>query len=111
MAGKTYQVIVRGKFAPLGDEQRAGLLARADDHDVYQAKFTEGGTVTYERSLLAFTFRCLIPATEQDGEAVVIGRAEALAAAAVAELGADHRDLKSVATDLDNIKIRHRARA
>ncbi|MEV4844839.1 DUF6204 family protein [Micromonospora matsumotoense] len=109
MAGKTYQVIVRGKFAPLGDEQRAALLARADEHEVFQARFTEEGTVTYERSLLAFTFRCLIPATGEDAEAVVIGRAEALAAAAIAELGAGHRDLRSVSTDLDNIKIRHRA--
>jgi hypothetical protein len=41
-------------------------------------------------------------------EAVVIGKAEALAAAAVLGLGADYRNLKSVSTDLDNIKIRRR---
>ncbi|MFJ8686964.1 DUF6204 family protein [Micromonospora wenchangensis] len=111
MAEKTYQVIVRGRFAPLGDEQRAALLARADEHDVFQAKFTEEGTVTYERSLLGFTFRCLVPATREEAEAVVIGRAEALAATAVAELGAGHRDLTSVSTDLDDIKIRHCARS
>lgn len=111
MAGTTYQVIVRGRFAPLDDGQRAALLARADEHDVYQARFTEEGTVTYERSLLGFTFRCLVPATGEDDEAVVTGRAEALAAAAVAELGAGHRDLTSVSTDLADIKIRHRARA
>ncbi|MET8910980.1 DUF6204 family protein [Micromonospora sp. NPDC004551] len=108
MATKTYQVIVRGKFAPLDDEQRATLLAMADEHDVFRAKFTEEGTVTYERSLLAFTFRCVVPATEEDEEAVVIDRAEALAAAAVRGLGANYRDLKSVSTDLDNIKIRRR---
>ncbi|MEU9505993.1 DUF6204 family protein [Micromonospora sp. NPDC048170] len=108
MAGKAYQVIVRGKFAPLDDEQRANLLAKADEHVVFRAKFTEEGTVTYERSLLAFTFRCMIPAAEEDKEAVVIGRAEALAAAAVRGLGADYRNLDSVLTDLDNIKIRRR---
>ncbi|WDZ87750.1 DUF6204 family protein [Micromonospora cathayae] len=108
MAGKSYQVIVRGKFPPLDDRQRADLLARADDHDVYQARFTEEGTLTYERSLLGFTFRCLVPATEEDGESVVTGRAEALAGAAVRGLGADYRDLTSVATDLDSIKIRRR---
>ncbi|MCI4061192.1 DUF6204 family protein [Micromonospora sp. R77] len=64
--------------------------------------------MTYERSLVAFTFRWLVPATAEDGEAVVIGKAEALAAAAVRGLGADHRDLKSVATDLDSIKVRRR---
>lgn len=109
MARKTYQVIVRGRFAPLDAGQRAALLAKADEHEVFQARFTEEGTVTYERSLLAFTFRCLIPATGEETEAGVIGRAEALAAAAVSALGADHRDLRSVSTDLDNIKIRHRA--
>ncbi|MFD0782705.1 DUF6204 family protein [Micromonospora azadirachtae] len=106
MARKTYQIIVRGKFAPLGDEQRATLLAKAGDHDVFRAKFTEDGTVTYEPSLLAFTFRCLVPATEEEKEAAVIGRAETLAVAAVRKLGADYRDLKSVSTDLDTIKIR-----
>ncbi|WP_229401379.1 DUF6204 family protein [Micromonospora okii] len=108
MAGKSYQVIVRGKFPPLDDKQRAELLARADEHDVFQAKFTEEGTVTYERSLLGFTFRCLVPADEADGEPVVIGRAEALAVAAVRGLGADCRDLRSVSTDLGDIKIRRR---
>ncbi|WKU08512.1 DUF6204 family protein [Micromonospora sp. HUAS LYJ1] len=110
-AGKSYQVIVRGRFAPLADEQRAALLARVDEHGAHQAKFTEEGIVTYERSLLGFTFRCLVPATEADGAAVVTGRAEALAAAAVAELGAGHRDLTSVSTDLADIKIRQRARS
>ncbi|MFE0589846.1 DUF6204 family protein [Micromonospora echinospora] len=109
-ARKTYQVIVRGKFAPLDGEQRAALLAVADQHDVFGARFTEEGTVTYERSLLTFTFRCVVPATEEDGEAVVTGRAEALAAAAVRELGAECRDLTSVSTDLDSIRIRRRGR-
>ncbi|MBM7494965.1 hypothetical protein JOD64_006187 [Micromonospora luteifusca] len=108
MARKTYQVIVRGKFAQLDDEQRAALLAKADEHDVFRAKFTEEGTVTYERSLLAFTFRCLVPASDEDREANVIGKAEALAAAAVSGIGAGYRDLKSVSTDLDDIKIRRR---
>ncbi|MEU4565061.1 DUF6204 family protein [Micromonospora sp. NPDC023956] len=110
MTSKTYQVIVRGRFAPLDAEQRAALLAVADDHDVFGARFTEEGTVTYERSLQTFTVRCLVPATEQDGEAAVTGRAEALAAAAVRGLGADYRDLTSVSTDLDSIRIRRRGR-
>ncbi|MET7747751.1 hypothetical protein [Micromonospora sp. NPDC005367] len=48
------------------------------------------------------------PATASAREAVVIGKAEALAAAAVRGLGADYCDLKSVSTDVDNIKIRRR---
>ena len=78
---------------------------------MFRARFTEEGTVTYVRSLLtSFTFRCVVPATEGDKEEVVIGKAEALAAAAVRGLGADYRDLTSVSTDLDSIKIRQRGR-
>ncbi|MDT0529860.1 DUF6204 family protein [Micromonospora sp. DSM 115977] len=111
MTRKTYQVIVRGKFASLSHEQRAALLAKADEHDVFRAGFTEEGTVTYERSLLSsFTFRCVVRASEDDEEEVVIGRAEALAAAAVRGLGVGYRDLTSVSTDLDSIKVRQRGR-
>ncbi|MEU8025202.1 DUF6204 family protein [Micromonospora haikouensis] len=110
MADKAYQVIVRGRFAPLDAGQRAALLARADEHEVFAARFTEEGTVTYERSLLGFTFRCVVRATAEDAAEVVTGRAEALAASAVRGLGADHGDLTSVATDLDSIKVRPRGR-
>jgi len=110
MSRKTYQVIVRGRFAPLDDDQRAKLLAEADKHDLLQARFSEEGTVTYEPSLLAFTFRCVVAATEEDKPAVVVGKAETLAAVAVRGLGAECRDLASVSTDMDSIKIRRRGR-
>jgi phage baseplate assembly protein gpV len=99
---------VRGKFAPLDDEQRAELLAPADEHDLPWARFTEQGTVTYDRALHAFTFRCIVPATEEEADTVVISTAERLAAESVHALGADSRDLRSSSTDLDSIKIKGR---
>jgi hypothetical protein len=110
MSRTTYQVITQGKFAPLTDEQRAALLARVDDHGVLNARFTEEGTVTYDRSLYAFSFRVLIPATDKDTERVVLAKAEERATATVRELGADCRDLRSVSTDLASIKIRRKGR-
>ncbi|MEV7171536.1 DUF6204 family protein [Streptomyces sp. NPDC093224] len=106
----TYQVLTRGKFAPLDEEQRASLLAQVDDHGVLSARFTEEGTVNYERGLHGFTFRVLIPATDDDTEELVLSQAEELAVAAVARLGAGCLDLKSVSTDLASIKIKRKGR-
>ncbi|MEU2510909.1 DUF6204 family protein [Streptomyces syringium] len=110
MSHTTYQVIVQGKFAPLDDEQRASLRARADEHDVFSARFTEEGTVTYQRTLHGFAFRVLVPADEEDSEALVLSKAEELAAVAVRKLGAECGDLRSVATDLASIKVRRKGR-
>ncbi|MFJ2781024.1 MULTISPECIES: DUF6204 family protein [unclassified Kitasatospora] len=110
MSRKTYQVITQGKFAPLDDEQRAALLAQADEHDLMKARFTEEGTVTYDRALLTFTFRVLVPATPEDKPEIVLEKAEKLTAEAVRRLGAGFRDLKSRSTDLDSIKIKRKGR-
>ena len=110
MSRKSYQVIVYGKFTPLDDDQRAALLAVADEHDLFRAKFTEEGTVTYERTLLTFTFRCVVKADEEDKTTEIVARAEELATTAVRALGADVRDLRSVSTDLETIKIKRRGR-
>ncbi|WP_217143022.1 DUF6204 family protein [Streptomyces sp. AC627_RSS907] len=110
MPRKNYQVIVYGKFAPLDDDQRARLLAVADEHDLFHSKFTEEGTVTYERSLLTFTFRCVMKADAEDKTEAVVADAEKMATGAVRDLGADVRDLRSVCTDLETIKIKRRGR-
>src|SRR5690242_16962498 len=105
MSRKDYQVIVYGRFAPLNDDQRAKLLAVADEHDLLQAKFTSEGSVTYERALRTFTFRCVVQA-DDDEAAIVVAEAEELATAAIRDLGADVRDLRTVSTDLETIKIK-----
>lgn len=110
MPRKNYQVIVYGTFATLDDDQRAELLAMADDHDLLRSKFTEEGTVTYERSLRTFTFRCVAQADAEDTIGEVVAGAEELATVAVRDLGADVRDLRSVCTDLDTIKVKRRGR-
>lgn len=110
MPRKNYQVIVYGTFATLDDDQRAELLAMADDHDLLRSKFTEEGTVTYERSLRTFTFRCVVQADAEDTIGEVVAGAEELATVAVRDLGADVRDLRSVCTDLDTIKVKRRGR-
>ncbi|MET9660190.1 DUF6204 family protein [Streptomyces sp. NPDC006510] len=106
MSRSTYQVITQGRFAPLDDEQRAALIAQADDHGVLTARFTEEGTITYDLPLYAFAFRVLIPVGEDDTERLVLSKAEELATAAVRELGAGCQDLRSRSSDLARIKVR-----
>lgn len=110
MSDKTYRVITHGRFGALTDEQRAALIARAGDHDLYSAQFTAKGTVTYEPALLAFTFRCVVPATGETRESEVLREAESLAATAIGELGGTFTDLRSSATDQSAIKIKRKGR-
>ena len=57
MALNIFRVTVRGFFTDLDAAVRDRLLADVDDHDALRAAFTEGGTLTYDRSLAAFSFR------------------------------------------------------
>lgn len=52
-----YRVTVRGFFEDLDPGVRATLLAEVDDHQPLDAAFTESGTLVYDRSLAAFSFR------------------------------------------------------
>jgi hypothetical protein len=60
---RPYRVTIRGQFDRLSDDQRAKLLEEADAHDTVTAgRFTEDGTVTYQRDLVGFTFRYIVQA-------------------------------------------------
>ena len=67
---ESYRVTVRGQFDRPSDEQRRQLLGDADAHDTVTAgRFTEDGTVTYQRNLVGFTFRYIVHASGPHGEA------------------------------------------
>jgi hypothetical protein len=66
---RPYRVTVRGQFNRPADELRHRLLADADAHDTVTAgRFTEEGTVTYQRDLVGFTFRYIVHASGAGGE-------------------------------------------
>jgi hypothetical protein len=102
-----YQVIVRGQFDGLDDDVRAALLAAVAEHDVLSARFTEDGTVTYDRSLHRFTFRCVIRA-EDNGEEEAALFGEEKAVTVLRAMGCGVRNLTAVATDMDKVVIRRR---
>ena len=55
---RAFRIKVRGEFRQLSDAQRADLLARAADHEPFQAAFTPEGNLTYDLAARPFfTFR------------------------------------------------------
>ena len=103
MGDRTFRVLVRGRFTGMPQERRAELLAQADAHDALLAEFTEPGTLTYDRSLTAFSVRCVVRA-EEERDAV----AEARSRAAALVAGTEHEIRRADATCMDDIRVRRR---
>ena len=105
MGTSIHRVVVRGQFDGLSDDQRADLLAEADDHEIFKATYTEWGSFTYDRALVAFQLRYEVrldpAASPADGTApdpVEIGLAKARAQ--LAEWGLPAKHLRATATDM-----------
>jgi hypothetical protein len=108
-----FRVLVRGRFDDLDADARARLLAEAEGHTVAMAGFSEAGTLTYDRTLTAFGFRVQLRERSTDevaadggrdeAEAAAVARAEQMATAACARLGAGLRDLRTTAGDMADV--------
>jgi hypothetical protein len=95
---RPYRVTVRGQFDRLTDEQRRTLLDEADAHDtVIAGRFTEDGTVTYQRDLVGFTFRYIVQAAGPTGEEDAATEGELRAIEWLEKAGWPYRRLTTVA--------------
>ncbi|WP_418959992.1 DUF6204 family protein [Streptomyces tritici] len=101
----TYRVIVRGRWDALSEESRARLLAEADDHGLAAMRFTEEGTLAYDRALRHFSYRVVVRSDAEDGEEMAAALAEDRVESALKALGHGYRELRSTVTDLDTMKI------
>ncbi|MGY1813789.1 DUF6204 family protein [Blastococcus sp. SYSU D00820] len=109
MSTRTYRVIVRGVFDGLDESRRAQLLERVAEHDLFAARFTEEGSLTYDASLSAFSHRSVVrvdpgPGEEDDAHAA----GQLLAMACLDAAGVGHRRLRSTVTCMDDVKVRRR---
>ncbi|MEU1451105.1 DUF6204 family protein [Streptomyces avermitilis] len=111
MSDRTFRVIVRGVFDGLTPDQRAGLLARAAEHDVLRAAFTPEGHLSYDLTARsAFTFRFL-DSGEAEGDILdATERAEGAAKAWLTERGYGYKNLRSQAEDLSQAPLGKRQR-
>lgn len=106
----TYRVIVRGTFDGLTDEARTRLLAEVDDHGLTAMRFSDEGTLTYDRALKHFSFRFLVVSDAGDGEEMAGVIAEDRAEELLGERGHGHGGLRSTVTDMDTMKINYKGR-
>ncbi|PSK83581.1 hypothetical protein CLV63_14033 [Murinocardiopsis flavida] len=103
-----FQIMVRGRFEGLADDARAGLLAEVAEHDVFAARFTEDGTLTYDATITWFTFRYLVHAENaESAEATALD----LATTALSGAGRAHGDLRCTTTDMALLKINRKKSA
>src|SRR3954452_20410897 len=109
MAERTYRVTVRGRFQGLDDDTPTRLQARAAEHDVLVARFTDEGTLTYDSRIDAFQHRAGVRVDEGPGEEDVALTAGELAAVEYLEAaGLGYGRLRSTATCVDDVKVRRR---
>ncbi|WP_432060177.1 DUF6204 family protein [Streptomyces sp. S1] len=101
----TYRVIVRGTFDGLSEESRSRLLAEVDEHGMTAMRFTEEGSLAYDRTLKHFSYRLVVVSDAEDGEEMAGALAEDRVERALKELGHGYAGLRSTVTDLDTMKI------
>ena len=106
MAVRIFRVVVRGHFHGLDEEQRANLRAQAEQYEIFKSAYTADGTLTYERNLVAFSFRYEIRDTDEPPAGAaerVIAVALDKARAALGVMGVDFRHLRGTATDMGDV--------
>lgn len=111
MSTRTFRITVRGFFDGLQPEQRAELLARADEHDVLRAAFTAEGHLSYDLAARdAFAFRYADSGEEEVDILAATARAEAAAEAWLTGRGYGYKNLRSKAEDLSQAPLGKRRR-
>jgi hypothetical protein len=106
MPTRIFRVVIRGHFHDLDPEQRAALVADADNHEIFKAAYTAEGTLTYEPNLVAFSFRYEMRETDDETADPAAGLIEAGLAKARASLdamGIDYRHLRGTATNMASV--------
>lgn len=106
MTLRIFRVVVRGHFHDLDEEQRAVLVAEADNYEIFKSAYTADGTLTYEPNLVAFSFRYEMRRSDEsaaDAEDRAVEAALAKARAALDVMGVGYRHLRATATDMASI--------
>jgi len=108
---RAFRIKVRGEFQQLSEQQRADLLARAAEHEPFQAAFTPEGNLTYDLAARPFfTFRFADSGDTEADLAAATTRAEEAAAAWLTERGLAFRLVTTTAEDLSQAPLGKRAR-
>ena len=108
---RTIRVTVRGSFDRLSEQQLAGLVAAGADHDFLRTEYTTDGHLAFDLPARPFfTFRFAEQADDEQDVPRAAARAEAKAAAWMAERGYPVKNLTSQTVDLAEVPLGKRGR-
>jgi hypothetical protein len=108
---RSIRVTVRGSFGTLTEQQLAELVAAQAEHDFLHTQYTAQGHLTYDLPARPFfTFRFAEQADDAAGVPQAAVRAEAKAAAWMAERGYPVKSLSSQSVDLAEVPLGKRGR-
>lgn len=97
------RIVVRGHFADLDEATRARLLAEADDHDLFDARFTRDGFWVYDRSLVAFNIRYEVRVRGDESTEEIQRQREQRSAEFLDDQGVPYKYLRSSVTDMSEM--------
>ncbi|WP_050776712.1 DUF6204 family protein [Streptomyces sp. SPB074] len=107
----TYRVTLRGVWAPHDEAEREVLRAGLAEADGLGAmRFTPGGSLAYDRTLKAFSFRVEVRSDAEDGEEMAAALAEERLSEVLRERGLHCGELRASVTDLDTMKVNRKRR-
>jgi hypothetical protein len=107
----TYRVTLRGVWAARDETEREALRAGLAEADGLGAmRFTPEGSLSYDRSLKAFSFRIELRADAADGEEMAVALAEERFGHLVRERGLHCGALRASVTDVDTMKVNRKRR-
>jgi len=108
---RTIRVTVRGVFDGLSDAQLAELVERQDEHDFLRTQYTAEGYLAYDLPARPFfSFRFAQEAADEAEIPRVSARAEATAAAWMAQRGYPVKNLTAQVVDMSQVPLGKRGR-
>jgi hypothetical protein len=111
MTSRSLRITVRGHFDRLSEAQTAELVAAAAEHDLLFTAYTAAGYLAYDLpSRPFFTFRFADEVPAESDIAAAAAKAEAKAAAWMAQRGYAVKNLSAQTVDLSEVPLGKRGR-
>ncbi len=103
-----YRVTVRGQFSEISQEARSYLQKSSEEHDIFKSQFTEEGTFTYDKQLVAFNLRYELRTSGASSEQQAIGQAVQETEKFLQTMRIGYKRLRASAMDMSSMSGRSR---
>lgn len=103
-----YRVTVRGHFSELSHEARSYLQKSSEEHEIFKSQFTEEGTFTYDKQLVAFNLRYELRTSGASSEQQAIDQAVQETEKFLRTMRISYKRLRASAMDMSSMSERSR---